>query len=150
MLHIICYYYSITDQLLSPSYLVSLVGAATSIIFVARNICRDKHNFVMTKVLLRRTYFCRNRHMFTTAKHIFCHEKSKTVATKVLSQCRNKTSHGKHNFVATNVFVVTSILLLWQKTCFVIQKPRRWWKTEKLIKKKNYFPIKQIAFKLKI
>ena len=48
---------------------ISLAGAATSIIFVATKVCvcRDKHNFVATKLvgtsllLSRQAYFCRDK-----------------------------------------------------------------------------------------
>ena len=88
-----------------------LVGAATSIIFVATNTCRDKCLFVATK-------------------HVFCRDKSMLVATKLL--LRRTRVCGDKDFVATNIilsrqkfcrgkhtFVVASILLSRQKTCFV-------------------------------
>ena len=51
----------------------SFVGATVCLSFVAtkifrrditvveKNICRDKHNFVMTNVLSRQAYFCRDK-----------------------------------------------------------------------------------------
>ena len=38
--------------------------------FVMTNICRDKHNFVATKVLFRQAYFCRDKTSVAT-KMIF-------------------------------------------------------------------------------
>ena len=38
--------------------------------FVTTNICRDKHNFVATKVLSRHAYFCRDQHVFVATKHV--------------------------------------------------------------------------------
>ena len=51
---------------------LSLVGAATSIIFVATRVCHDKTrllsrqntSFVTTKVCLLRQHFCRDKIMF--------------------------------------------------------------------------------------
>ena len=83
-------------------------------------ICCDKHNFVTTKVLSRQAYFCHDRRV--------CHDKTH------LLLWQNYVCHDKS-------FVMTKD---------VLSSKNRWWKTEKLIKKKNYFPIKQIAFKLKI
>ena len=40
--------------------------------------CRDKRNFVATKVLSRLAYFCRD-------KQVFCPDKSVLVATNILS-----------------------------------------------------------------
>ena len=87
------------------------------------NCCRDKHNFVATKVLSQQAYFCLD-------KRRVCLDKIRFVTTNVFSRqayfcrvkirvffCRNKT------FVATNIsgdkgFVATSIRLSRQKTCF--------------------------------
>ena len=97
---------------------VSLVGAAASIIF-----CRDKkyarfccdkimfvarNMFVRTNILSqqnlsRQAYFCHDKHLFVVSKHVFCRDKS--------MQYRY--------FCRGNSFVVTSILLLQHKTCFV-------------------------------
>ena len=91
---------------------VLLVGAATSVIFVA------------TKVFSRQTCVCCDEsfvttNMFVVTKQLFCHDKSMFVATKL---CQDKYLSGqiwqnvccdKHNFVTTK-------LLLWQKMCFVV------------------------------
>jgi len=83
---------------------VSLVGAATSIIFVTTNvfvfvmtkyfchdktfvvtnICRDKPMFVVTKVLSQQAYFCRNTSLLLLRQTHVCCDKSKLVATKPL------------------------------------------------------------------
>ena len=98
---------------------LSLVGAATSIIFVT------------TKVLSWQTHVCHDKNMFVVTKHIFCHDKSMLVVTKLLLQqiysCCNKLCCDKYlpqqtilpwqNFcsdksklVATNTFVATKLL----------------------------------------
>ena len=54
--------------------IVSLAGAAASIMFVATN------------VLSPQTHVCHNKHMFVVTKHIlFCRDKIMFVVTKVLS-----------------------------------------------------------------
>ena len=58
-----------------------------------QNFCHNKHVF-----------FWRDKHMFVVTKHVFCHNKSMLVVTKIFC-------HDKHNFVATN------IILSWQKFC---------------------------------
>ena len=69
---------------ISWSSLLSLAGAATSIIFVMTKdvLCQNK-TFVVTNVSLLQQKFCRNKNMF--------------VATKVLSRqayfCRDQTRH---------------------------------------------------------
>ena len=65
-----------------------------------------------------------SRQKFCCDKHVFCHDKSMLAATKLLSWqnclswqkfcCNTNICHDKH------VFVATSILLLRQKTCFVM------------------------------
>ena len=105
--------------------------------FVTTNICRDKHNFVMTKCLSWQAYFCHYKHMFVMTKHVFCHNKSTLVKTKLLSWqthvCRNKCllwqmfCHTKYSFCRNkrhalmwqthvycdkHVFVATKIVLV--------------------------------------
>ena len=92
----------------------------------ATNICRNKHNFVATKVLSQQAYFCRDKHMSFVATKVclsrqnFCRDKIMFVATKLclsvskkylprLRFCRNK-----HTFVAKNICRATSIRLLRQ------------------------------------
>ena len=69
--------------------LMSLVGAATSIIFV----------------------FCRGKHV----KHIFCRDKSMLVMTNLLSRqnyvCRDKT------FLSQQIFVMTNMCMSQQRFC---------------------------------
>ena len=81
-----------------------------------QNFCRNEHNFVL---LSQQAYFCRDKRVFVAIKHVFCHNKTcgnihVFVTTNI---CRNKSS------VATKIFchsfVMSSILLSWQKTCFV-------------------------------
>ena len=99
----------------------SLVGSAISILFVATNtycdkssrqntsfwcvcvcmqiyFCRDKRNFVATKVLSRLAYFCRDKHVFCLTKvclsreifcrdkDVFCRDKHVFIATELLSR----------------------------------------------------------------
>ena len=63
--------------------------------FVTTNICRDKHNFVATKVLSRHAYFCRDQHVFVATKHVFCSEKSMLVETELVSRqmCLSRERH---------------------------------------------------------
>ena len=124
---------------------ISSAGAATSIIFVATNtclswqtcVCHDKHVFVMTKYI-----FCCNKSLFASkvcwtkllSRQIF-------VATNVILSWQNfccdkltfvmtntwlSWQSTKHMFIMTNICcdkisVVASILLSWQKTCFVVK-----------------------------
>ena len=44
--------------------------------FVATNICRDKHNFIATKLLSQQAYFCRDKHVFVATKLVFCRDKT--------------------------------------------------------------------------
>ena len=55
--------------------LISIIGRSCH----KYNFCCDKHNFVMTKLLSWKAYFCCN-------KHIFCCDKSVLVTTKHLSR----------------------------------------------------------------
>ena len=64
--------------------------------------------FVATKVLLQQTHVCRDKHLFVTTKHMFCHDKSMLVTTYFC--------HDKHMFAAA------SILLSQQKTCLSCRK----------------------------
>ena len=77
--------------------------------FVSANICRDKHTFVMTSILV-------------TTKDVFCHNKHTFVVTKVSLSQQTFLSRQNHaccdkTFLATKYvchnksFVVTSILL---------------------------------------
>ena len=82
--------------------IISLAGAATSIIFVAINMCLlwqscDKSMLAVTKLLL--------------CNKIVCHDK---IFTKVLPQ-QTRVCHNKS-------FVMTSILFSWQKTFFATAK----------------------------
>jgi len=68
-------------------WVVSLARAATSIIFVATNMCLLQQNsFVMIKVCLPRQNFCRDkRHVLSWQTHV-CRDKSMLVMTKLLSR----------------------------------------------------------------
>ena len=72
------------------------------------NFCRDKHNFVATKVLSRQAYFCRDKQVFVATKHVFCPDTF--VVTKIF--CHDKLIQ----------IVAASILLSRQKTCLSRQK----------------------------
>ena len=88
---------------------LSLAGAATSIIFVARNtsfvatkvcltnICLDKHNFVL---LLRQTRVCTNKTRLLSRQKYACLDKS-FVATNTVMFVATGNFRDKHNFVAT-------------------------------------------------
>ena len=138
--------------------LLSLAGAATSIIFVTTKVLsqqihlcllsRQNTSFVVTKVCLSRQNFCLNKIMFVTTKHLLgqtcvCHNKTFVMTTILLLQqkmcfvmtytcllqqkyaCCDKTFVATklclswQKFFVTKYYVVTSILLLRQKTCFV-------------------------------
>ena len=69
---------------------LSMVGAATSIIFVATEVCLPRQNFCRDKIFLLRHNVCRDKHtfaatkdMFYRDKHVFVMTKSKLVATKL-------------------------------------------------------------------
>ena len=85
---------------LCGDHLLSLAGAAISIIFV------------VTEVLSQQTCVCHDKHMFVTTKHVFCRNKSMPATTKLLSQqnyvCHDKTIVttkilSQHMFVRTKV-----------------------------------------------
>ena len=50
------------------------------------HVCREKRMLAATKVLSRQNYVCRDKHVFVVTKHVFFRDKSKLVATKVLSR----------------------------------------------------------------
>ena len=79
--------------------MLSLAGAATSIIFVGTKVF-----FVATKVLSLQARVCRDKTRLLSRQN-FCRNKIMVVATNI---CRNKgsvatkyVSHDKHTFVAT-------------------------------------------------
>ena len=94
------------DQFIHTSLILSLAGAATSIITCLSRqnrsfVCRDKYRcFVATKV-------CLSRH-----KHVF-------IATNI---CRDKSFVATKTFCRDKRFVAASTLLSRQKTCFVATK----------------------------
>ena len=95
----------------NATLLLSLAGAATSIIFVATNkcfvtkntpllsrqkyacrhrrffaktLCLSRQNiFVATKLLLRQILVCRDKHTFVATKDVFCCDKHVFVARKI-------------------------------------------------------------------
>ena len=79
--------------------LLSLAGAATRIIFV------------VTKVLLRQKYACRNKTFVTTntfvATKVFSRQKY-FVATNIIFSLRQMFCHGKHTFVVTKIILVAA------------------------------------------
>ena len=95
--------------------------------------CRDKSKLVATKVLSWQAYFCCDKHMFVTTKHIFCRNKSMLVVTKPLSwqTClsQQKLCLGKHTFVAAkdvfccnrHVFVMAKIILVAAPPPMIVQ-----------------------------
>ena len=80
----------------------SLAGAATSIIFVMTKVslrqtcvCCDKHTFVTTKDVFCHKNICRDKHSFVVTKvvmtkHIFCRDKSILVVTNLCHFCHDK------------------------------------------------------------
>ena len=66
-------------------------------------------------------HFCHDKHVFVVTKHVFCHDKSMLAATKLLSQ-QNYICCDHFCCCCDKNFVMTSILLSWQKTCFVVTK----------------------------
>ena len=78
-----------------------LVGKATPLqwsVSFSTNICHDKRNFVMTKLLSRQAYFCRDKHVFVVTKHVSCRDKH----DKYLSRqnvCRDKNILLRQNCV---------------------------------------------------
>ena len=77
-------------------------------LYVATNVCRNKHNFVATSILLsRQTRICRDKRRLLSRQKCACCDKT---------------------FVATNYFngdkrfIATSIVYSRQRTCFVTTK----------------------------
>ena len=115
--------------------LLSLAGAATSVILVAikvllrqthvccdksmrRQNCRDKIMFVLTK------YFCCDKTFVVTN---ICHDKHMFVAASILLSWQKTFCHNKRAFIAINIslswqiFVMRKVLLQ-QKICLSCQK----------------------------
>ena len=102
--------------------------------FVATKVCLLQQNFCpnkkigATKNWMRQAYFCHDKHVFVATKHLSlqqryaCHDKTFVVTNKCLLRqifVEAKVLLQQKYFVLTNNFVVASILLSWQKTCFV-------------------------------
>ena len=121
-----------------PGHL-SLVGAATSIIFVATKLfCSDKHVLIMTKHV-----FCCHTSMLAVLKLLwqqtwFCHEQN-WLLSRQTCVCRDKTCLLLWQKYACQdkTFVATSMLLSQRKMCLSWQKfsrdkndtcgsPRQW------------------------
>ena len=85
--------------------------------FVATIICRDKHNFVATKVLSLQAYFCHDKHIFVATKHLLpwqkyvCRDKTWLRQT-CLSRDKSILSQQKTCVVVTN-----NTYLSWQNFC---------------------------------
>ena len=78
---------------------------------VTTNICREKHNFVATSILLsQQTRVCRDKTilLFSRQKYTCCD------ITFFRCLSRQNFCRDKHNFVAINIFLSR------QKTCFVV------------------------------
>ena len=58
-----------------PRLVLSLVGAAPSIIFVATKLCLSRQISVVTKVVSRQTYSDATKHTFVATKDVFCRDK---------------------------------------------------------------------------
>ena len=115
-----------------------MAGAATSIIFVATNMCLSQQNMsccnksmlVVTFVTIK--YFCCNKSFVTTniclsQQKMFCHYKHVFVVTKVsLSPetcvCRNKYLVARKVLSRQKYVCATSIHLSQQKMCFVLRQ----------------------------
>ena len=125
------------------AHFLSLAGVTASIIFVVTKVlswqmylikyaCCDKM-FVATQLCLLQQNMCLSQQKFSVENITFvmtkyvlsqqtgvCHNKSMVVVTKLMSRqnCHDKTMFVMKNF-HNKTFVVTSILLLQQKMCFV-------------------------------
>ena len=103
---------------------LSLVGAVTSIIFVATKVLSSQNmSFRHNKTFVAKTLFCHNKTFLVTnicsekqfCCDTFCYDKSMLVRTKLLLR---QNSLLLQIFVATRVIsVMTNMCLLWQKFC---------------------------------
>ena len=90
---------------------ISLVGAATIMIFVA------------TKVLSC-PKFCHNKCIFVITKHIFCRNKNTLVTTKLWSQQQTNICRNKHNFVTTK---------LWSQQAYFCRDKHAWFSEKRIM-----------------
>ena len=90
---------------------ISLVGAATIMIFVA------------TKVLSC-PKFCHNKCIFVITKHIFCRNKNTLVTTKLWSQQQTNICRNKHNFVTTK---------LWSQQAYFCHDKHAWFSEKRIM-----------------
>ena len=100
-------------KMLYIACLVSLAGAATSIIFVATKVCLPRQNFCCDKIVCRdKTFDATNcdKIMFVATKRLtrqeyFCRDKTR-VLSRQIRICRNKSK-----LVAKKTFVTTKLCL---------------------------------------
>ena len=96
-------------ELPQVSFLLRQKCACHDKTFVATNIYRNKHVFVVTEVLSWQAYFSCNKRCVLSWQNYVCHYKYLSWQT---------FCHDKNMFVMTS-FVTASILLSRQKSCFV-------------------------------
>ena len=104
---------------------VSLLGAVTTIIFVATKVLSQQSHFPnkhRTKLWLSRQTFCRNKHTIVATKDMFCRDERVFVAAKV---CLSRQNYVCCHIFATHIcrdkimFVTTNTYLCRDKngTC---------------------------------
>ena len=113
--------------------LVSLAGAATSIMFAATKhvFCCDKSMLAATKCLSQQNYvghdkicllwqkFCCDKHTFVVTKDVFCREENTCLSQQKLRLSQQNFCHNKKYVCRNKSFAVTRTLSLRQKMCFV-------------------------------
>ena len=92
-------------------------AADRSLLLTLRQCIKNTQLYLTIGGSCHKYHFCHNKHVIVATKQVFCHDK---VWLPRQNFCRNKIM-----FVMTKYFwhdksfVTTSILLLWQKMCFV-------------------------------
>ena len=107
-------------------------------IFVAINICLDKHMFVATKLLSWQAYFYCNKEAFCCDKCVR-HDKSKLVMIKLLSW-QNYVCHDK--YLSWQKYVMTKVLS--QQAYFCHDKRCALWQQTSVCHNKTFVTPKMI------
>ena len=107
-------------------------------IFVAINICLDKHVFVTTKLLSWQAYFYCNKEAFCCDKCVH-HDKSKLVMIKLLSW-QNYVCHDK--YLSWQKYVMTKVLS--QQAYFCHDKRCALWQQTSVCHNKTFVTPKMI------
>ena len=88
---------------------LSLAGAAISIIFVATKLCLSQQIFVATKVLSRQKYVCRDKRFVApqvlSRQAYFCHDKRRVLSRQKWYLWQLPPMIGSHPIVALRVAV---------------------------------------------